>query len=430
MSGRGRFNTRSNQGYNQQNKSAYNTRNSYSSPAYSTPSGGYQKDHQQQQQQQHTPTHQQYHNEPQQQQTPTQQQVATPQQKKPEPPPAQPVTPKVQPQAQVTPPQATPKPENNVQAENDVKMAEEEDEPGKKLGGRGGWLKRRVPGGTEFKVPRRIRKRRQNARLKSILAPKNAMMVLHELHPDLKQEVKEINNAANQPSYTCTIEIDGENFVGMGMSKMIAKQGASEAALKAVLLKKLEENNLKAANAPASKLEGQWEEDVNMTDVSQDSKATETPEGGEQNGATTKTHVIPEDDVPWGSLASFALYKLFAEWQSQGFQLPPVSGLQGVSAPKSNAPAVATPMKKLPEDAHLKHPVQLLNQIRPGSQYMEHKREGVPPNLTFSFSIVIDGLTFMGSGTNKKEAKKLCAKHALENLGVVYPEEQATQAQA
>jgi hypothetical protein len=29
-----------------------------------------------------------------------------------------------------------------------------------------------------------------------------------------------------------------------------------------------------------------------------------------------------EDDVPWGSLASFALYKLFSEWQSQGYQLP------------------------------------------------------------------------------------------------------------
>lgn len=36
-----------------------------------------------------------------------------------------------------------------------------------------------------------------------------------------------------------------------------------------------------------------------------------------------------EDDVPWGSLASFALFKLFSEWQSQGFQLPP-SGLPPV----------------------------------------------------------------------------------------------------
>uniref|UniRef100_A0A0A9ZAC4 Double-stranded RNA-specific editase 1 n=1 Tax=Lygus hesperus TaxID=30085 RepID=A0A0A9ZAC4_LYGHE len=416
MSGRGRFNTRSNQGYNQ-NKSTYNTRNSYSSPAYSTPTGGYQKD--QQQQQHHTPTHQQYHHEPPQQQQqapPPQQHVPPPQQQKPEPPPVQPVTPKVQPQVQVAPPQATPKPEANVQPENDVKMSEE-DEAGKKLVGRG-WLKRRGP---EFKIPRRVRKRRQNARLKSILAPKNAMMVLHELHPDLKQTVKEINNAANQQSYNCEIEIDGETFVGMGMSKMIAKQGASEAALKAVLLKKLEENNLKGANAPANKMEGGWEEDVNMTDVS-DTKSATPSESGDQNGAAPKNYNIPEDDVPWGSLASFALYKLFAEWQSQGFQLPPVTGLQGVPPPKANAP-VATPMKKLPEDAHLKHPVQLLNQIRPGIQYIEHKREGAPPNLTFSFSIVVDDLTFKGTGTNKKEAKKLCAKHALEHLGVVYTDE-------
>jgi hypothetical protein len=30
----------------------------------------------------------------------------------------------------------------------------------------------------------------------------------------------------------------------------------------------------------------------------------------------------PEDDVPWGSLASFALYKLFTEWQNQGTHVP------------------------------------------------------------------------------------------------------------
>lgn len=29
-----------------------------------------------------------------------------------------------------------------------------------------------------------------------------------------------------------------------------------------------------------------------------------------------------EDDVPWGSLASFALYKLFTEWQNQGTHVP------------------------------------------------------------------------------------------------------------
>ena len=33
---------------------------------------------------------------------------------------------------------------------------------------------------------------------------------------------------------------------------------------------------------------------------------------------------FPEDDVPWGSLASFALHKLFMEWQSQGAEVPVV----------------------------------------------------------------------------------------------------------
>ena len=72
-----------------------------------------------------------------------------------------------------------------------------------------------------------------------------------------------------------------------------------------------------------------------MTDVSE-TKATPNPvEGAEQNGAPVRPkNLIPEDDVPWGSLASFALYKLFSEWQSQGFQLPVASGLQNVPQAK------------------------------------------------------------------------------------------------
>lgn len=138
----------------------------------------------------------------------------------------------------------------------------------------------------------------------------------------------------------------------------------------------------------------------------------------------TPMRQIQEDDVPWGSLASFALYKLFSEWQSQGFQLPASSGLPAVfqkvmvvlkkqqklyvfcffrvlifffyCLSQAGVP-LPYPKKLLPEDASKKHPVQLLNQIRPGCQYIE-SREGMPPNLTFTFSVVVDGQTFTGVG--------------------------------
>lgn len=60
--------------------------------------------------------------------------------------------------------------------------------------------------------------------------------------------------------------------------------------------------------------------------------------------------------------------------------------------------------KKIPEDANKKHPVQLLNQIRPGSQYSE-TREGTPPNLTFKFTVVIDGQTYHGVGKYQMRIK-------------------------
>lgn len=46
----------------------------------------------------------------------------------------------------------------------------------------------------------------------------------------------------------------------------------------------------------------------------------------------------PEDDVPWGCLASFALHKLFMDWQSQGIQvpmLPPTRTAAAITRPVS-----------------------------------------------------------------------------------------------
>ena len=49
--------------------------------------------------------------------------------------------------------------------------------------------------------------------------------------------------------------------------------------------------------------------------------------------------VAPEDDMPWGSLASFALYRLFLDWQSQGTHVP---------FPRQSAAAVTVPIEPHP----------------------------------------------------------------------------------
>jgi hypothetical protein len=50
-------------------------------------------------------------------------------------------------------------------------------------------------------------------------------------------------------------------------------------------------------------------------------------------------HNIIEDETPWAQLASLALFKLFNDWQNQGFQIPS----ELLRAPDVAVPPVITP---------------------------------------------------------------------------------------
>lgn len=80
-----------------------------------------------------------------------------------------------------------------------------------------------------------------------------------------------------------------------------------------------------------------------------------------------------EGEVPMLHLASFALHKLFSEWQSEGFEIPdfkigaPAPG--AVQTPMEtaaaidkalNAPGVPPKRTTLPENANTMHPTTLL----------------------------------------------------------------------
>lgn len=68
-----------------------------------------------------------------------------------------------------------------------------------------------------------------------------------------------------------------------------------------------------------------------------------------EDGSTNGRRPIPEDEVPWGSLASFALFKLFADWKSQGSSIPTI-----LSPPQASAaakPVVANPPGATPAAA-------------------------------------------------------------------------------
>ncbi|XP_034947332.1 double-stranded RNA-specific editase 1-like isoform X2 [Chelonus insularis] len=279
------------------------------------------------------------------------------------------------------------------------------------------WKRLKIPG---VKVNRKLKRLRMNQRLRKTLMPKNAIMVLNEMKAGVRFNLIE-NQSLPNSMFLVHAELDGKTYVGQGLSKPLARQNAAENALKGLLLEKM--------NA-ASKKMIKMEED---SDTNSQNNSMNNDEDGESTNipiqTPMETNAEPDetDEIPWSSLASFALYKLFLEWQNQGTVVPmPRSGIQ--QAAKSKAETRVVSEKKLPPNPWTVHPVMLLNQMRPGSTYVEVSRRGNPPNTVFTLSVEIDGQAYCGEAKNKKDAKKMAAKNALKAVfNVDYPEDNQTE---
>ncbi|XP_046396199.1 double-stranded RNA-specific editase 1-like [Ischnura elegans] len=298
------------------------------------------------------------------------------------------------------PPMPVPSPANKPDVNVPAREGEEQTEKKAPF-----WSKRPY-----FKVPNKLKKKRQNARLKKILQPKNATMVLHEIRPGVKYSFHEQYSKLSPHLIISSVEVDGKTYLGKGLSRAYAKMNAAETVLKNMLLQKLYKTNY------SSKVSD-----------SDEPKPKSEPESMEADTDTSEA-TDGDDDFPWGSLASFALYKLFSEWETQPSESvtpgaqpeemitdalagPPkeVVSKNVTAAPK----ATAAPMKKVPDNPTERHPVMLLHQLRPGTQFEEVSSTGPPGDVTFTMKVVIDDKTFTGVGKNKKEAKKETAKAAL-----------------
>lgn len=129
---------------------------------------------------------------------------------------------------------------------------------------------------------------KQNKKLFRMLTPRNAIAALNELHGQSINETTVVPVAGNK--FEAEIVINNVKFTGVGNSKMGAKNAACEKALRDLVINKFKQIKQQEPVAPT--------EDVNM-------------EEGSESG-----------DVPMLQLASFALHKLFAEWENEGFEIP------------------------------------------------------------------------------------------------------------
>ncbi|XP_037937979.1 double-stranded RNA-specific editase 1 isoform X2 [Teleopsis dalmanni] len=229
---------------------------------------------------------------------------------------------------------------------------------------------------------------RQNRRLRKAILPKNALMALNEVK-GIKISDFTISNNING-GFIALVTVNASEYEGKGNSKTAAKNNACEKALRDFVLAKMMEKPRLPKNQKLSS------EDVNM-DTTNDSDATDS-----QNP--------PDDDLPMINLASFAIYKLFSEWESEGYIVPELhpsaNGNPEHDATTPKEPKKAPIRNDLPPNWEDMHPTTLLCMMRPGLVYNYDGVIGEKPNVLQQVSVTLDEQVFTSTGRSKKVARR------------------------
>lgn len=271
-------------------------------------------------------------------------------------------------------------------------------------------------------IKRKPNPAKRNAMFRKYLQPKTAVMCLNELVVGLQYDVESLASVGN---FGASVDVNGVVYRGYGSSKSLAKQAAAEAAL------------------------------VSFVKPPPPKSAAGEPEVA--------------DETPWKTIASFAMYKLFAEWsegnsarhtmpvapqgaampatQAENFANPAIPDLRHYitemqnqqiapsnpnqqntfNYPMPNKPPQAAstntpqPAKNLSEEVKLQqHPVMVLHQLSPMLVY-EAANTVDPVTKAKSFTITVNtgSDTYTAEGSNVKKAKFNVAKIVLkEAFGV------------
>uniref|UniRef100_A0A182W4W3 DRBM domain-containing protein n=1 Tax=Anopheles minimus TaxID=112268 RepID=A0A182W4W3_9DIPT len=261
------------------------------------------------------------------------------------------------------------------------------------------------------------RKARQLRRLRKWLMPKNAIVALHELQgPGMAEFTLNTNGQETKAE----IVINNVKYEATAPNKNQAKAKASEKALRDLIF------------AQMTRLKHQ-----RTASLKQESTATTDNVDGvpARVESTDGTESLETEDLPMEHLASFALHKLFAQWEAEGFEVPflktsrPKTTTQSV-APAENGAASTSVMPKvtktvadLPPNATKRHPTALFAYMRPQIAYEDLGSNNDQANREFKAGLRSDGHYFIGKGRSKKLARKAAAIDACRELfGVVFDE--------
>ncbi|BFG01964.1 uncharacterized protein DMAD_01597 [Drosophila madeirensis] len=249
----------------------------------------------------------------------------------------------------------------------------------------------------------RDKKQRQNRQLRKSMLPKNALMALNEL--------KGINisdftiNSNPDGGFTAIVTVNSNQYQGKGLSKMSAKNLACEHALRDYIIAKMKPKPRK----PKTSVE-----------ETQPSTATEPMD---TSSSDTES---PEDELPMLNLASFAIYKLFSEWERDGYVVPemhpsanaqPQQGDTNAAAPVVPKEPKKPPVRaELPPNWETMHPATLLCIMRPGIAYVDYGNAGDKPNVPQCLGVIVDNQEFTANGRSKKIARRNVAVNVCNTL--------------
>uniref|UniRef100_A0A182LTX3 DRBM domain-containing protein n=1 Tax=Anopheles culicifacies TaxID=139723 RepID=A0A182LTX3_9DIPT len=247
------------------------------------------------------------------------------------------------------------------------------------------------------------------------LMPKNATVALHELQgPGMAEFVVNTNGQETKAE----IVINNVKYEATASNKNLAKAKASEKALRDLMFAQM--TRLKQQRSVAQK-----------PIAAVPDKVDGVPVKSEPDDAMD---CINSEDFPMEHLASFALHKLFVQWEAEGFEVPCIKSSRaktaapptptaenGTAGKTSYLPKVTKSASDLPPDASMHHPTALFAYMRPQIAYEDLGSNNDQLNREFMAGLRSDGHYFVGKGRSKKLARKAAAIDACKELfGVVF----------
>jgi len=182
--------------------------------------------------------------------------------------------------------------------------------------------------------------------------------------------------------YECRCRVQGLEFIGEGLTKNQAKESVTEIAIQGLI----------SAKCELAEVDG-------------------------------------EDHCPWPQIASLALYKLYNDWQSQGYELPSeLTSVSGWSELRSNHhcgdETGSRPVGRFNHREVNKAPLQILNEMIAKMQLnieLECTGEvGTACDKTFTFCVTINHKVYTGQAKSKKLAKQAAASSAIADQDAWY----------